>query len=304
MQSTQMVKQTKILFCTLAGVLLLGSGYLEWVSGHMYLAVGTLILSSIILLNGALTAWARQPRFIPYTEWLFIGLLVVFSIIAARLEDNGQFYWLFFIPIAAFFLLSLRHAIIFTLCLIPLVFFLVLRYAPILLQAQILYSVAAIWTVSLFLAMVKARTHDLLAPLISTDDETQAQLGSRLFADLQKEIVRAEREGTGLLLMIMDLDLALKNESSDKKHSYYISCSKSIAIHLREFDLHYRLDKYRFAIVLPHITTQEALLIAKEMVDDMPEHLRKNIMVGYASLNVGDHAQSLIQQAQQELSHV
>ncbi|EAT11642.1 diguanylate cyclase [Bermanella marisrubri] len=298
----KLANQAKRLFAIMAGSLLLVHCYLAYLQQGHVLVPWLLALAMILYASAALTLTSSWSNITVFAEWTFIILLIVFSIIAV--VNYQQFYWLFFVPIASFFLLPLRIAVYMTLLLIPLVIYLLLEYSPTFMQAQYFYSFAAIATVSLFLASVKHRTQSLLAPLISKDEETGALLSSRLYGDLQKEIVRAEREGTGLLLMMMDLDQALRQGSKDKHFDLYIKCAEAISSQLRPFDLYFRLQDHRFAIILPHTTTQDALITAKKIVDEMPEVMRKDIMVGYASLNVDDDANSLIEHSYQELRHV
>lgn len=298
----KLANQAKWLFAIVAGSLLLFHSYLAYLQQTHILTPWLIALALILYASAALTLTPSWSNIIAYAEWCFIALLIAFSVIAV--VEYQQFYWLFFIPIASFFLLALPIAVWMTLLLIPLVIYLLLAYSSIFMQAQYFYSFAVIATVSLFLASVKHRTQSLLAPLISKDEETGALLSNRLRGDLQKEIARAEREGTGLLLMMMDLDQALRQNNKDKQYDLYIECAEAINSQLRPFDLYFRLENHRFAIILPHTTTQDALITAKKIVDEMQETMRKDIMVGYASLNVGDDADSLIEHSRQELRHV
>lgn len=294
--------QAKWLFAIVAGSLLLFHSYLAFLQQSHALIPWLIGLASLLYASAALTLAPSWAGVTIYAEWTFIALLVVFSCIA--IIEYQQFYWMFFIPIASFFLLNLRTAVWITLLLIPIFIYFLRLHSSLFMQAQYFYSFAVIATVSLFLASVKHRTQNLLIPLISKDEETGALLSSCLHPDLQKEIARAEREGTGLLLMMMDLSEALLQCSKDKEYELYIECAEAINSQLRPFDLYYRLKDHRFAIILPHTTTQDALITAKKIVDVMPEIMRKDTMVGYASLNVGDDADSLIEHSRQELRHV
>ena len=55
---------------------------------------------------------------------------------------------------------------------------------------------------------------------------------------------------------------------------------------------------------MPHTNSQDALINVKNMVNEMPEAIQSHMQVGFASLNVGDTEDTLLQQAQQELKHV
>ena len=184
----------------------------------------------------------------------------------------------------------------------PVAFFIYIEFGPTLSQAQNIFSYSAISTVALFLAMVKSRTNQLLEPLISSDEETGAQLENFLKPALKKEINRAEREGTGLLLVY--LKLQRQQYKLGLSADIVAQCANAVREQLRPFDQYYRLHKDDFAIIMPHANTEDALEIVKVMISNMPQTQQQNIEVGFASLNVGDTEDSLIQQAQQGVKHV
>jgi len=159
--------------------------------------------------------------------------------------------------------------------------------------------------VAIFLAVVKSRTHQLLEPLINSDIETGAQQEKFLRPNLNTEITRAEREGTGLLLMYVEVENEIKKSRKESRPKLLIDTSHTIAANIRIFDRHYLIDQNNFAIVLPHATSQEALNTAQLVLKDIPKPLQKNnIKIGLASLNVGDTVDTLIFTAKQELSYV
>ncbi len=163
---------------------------------------------------------------------------------------------------------------------------------------------ATISTVAIFLAVVKSRTNKLLEPLISKDLETGAQKEKFLRQALKTEITRAEREGTGLTLMYFQLKpgyLSLRNTHL----SFLQQVSNAISAALRPFDQYYRLQQDGFAVILPHTTTNEALLKANGMLKNIAHSKhKKNIQLGLSSLNVGDTADSLILIAKQDCKYV
>jgi GGDEF domain-containing protein len=159
-------------------------------------------------------------------------------------------------------------------------------------------------TVSLFLAMVKDRTNKLLEPLISRDINTGAQLGKFLRPALSIEITRAEREGTGLLLMHIQTAQNKKNTNKEELEEKATEYAKAINKHLRLFDQCYRIDEQNFSIILPHATSQEAEVTARKIIGDVHTSHSEETAFGFASLNVGDTSDSLIRLSQQELIHV
>ncbi|MFT5592367.1 MAG: GGDEF domain-containing protein [Oceanicoccus sp.] len=295
------VNHIRILFCVIGTVILSLIAYLEYLAGATIIALFTLLLGTVLVINGAYIVLDKQEQAGHHVDALFLILLAAFSLFSADIKAEHS-YWSYFFPIAAFFLFSLRTAILSVLAYTPIALYIFVEYSPALIQAQIIFSYAAISTISLFLAMVKSRTNQLLEPLISSDEETGAQLAKFLRPALHTEINRAEREGTGLLLVLIRHQTT--HNKRDKSPALAKQCAQAIAQFLRPFDQYYRLHKNDFAIIMPHANSSGALTIAKQMITEMPQSIQAQMQVGIASLNVGDNEDSLIVQAQQALHHV
>jgi GGDEF domain-containing protein len=295
------VNHIRILFCVIGTVILSLIAYLEYLTGANTIALFTLLLGLVLTINGAYIIFGKQEQVGNHVDTLFLILLAVFSLFTADIKAEHS-YWSYFFPIAAFFLFSLRTAIWCVLAYTPLAIYIFIQYSPALIQAQILFSYAAISTIALFLAMVKSRTNQLLEPLISSDEETGAQLEKFLRPALNTEINRAEREGTGLLLVYITYNS--NSKKGEKTTSLAKLCAQAIEHFLRPFDQYYRLQGNDFAIIMPHTNSHNALITVKQMVSEMPKSIQGYTQVGFASLNVGDTEDSLIQQAHQELKHV
>lgn len=295
------VNHIRILFCAIGAIILSLIAYVDYRAGFNSIALITLSLGLLLALNGLYLVIGKQEQVGHRGDGLFLVLLAAFSLFIADSQSQHS-YWPYFFPIAAFFLLSLRSAIWCVLAYTPLAVYIFTHYSAPLMQAQIIFSYAAISTIALFLAMVKSRTNQLLEPLISSDSQTGAQLEKFLRPALNTEINRAEREGTGLLLVY--LSHTAQNQKGENSVQLVKQCAQAIAEFLRPFDQYYRLQKDHFAIIMPHTNSQDALVTVKKMIHNMPQVTQTHIQVGFASLNVGDNEDSLIQQAQQELKHV
>jgi len=297
-------KHTKIFFCAIGGTVL---GLIAYIDFSQYQYVTSLItagMAAMLIINGLCLLTGQYSQKQSYLDWISIVLLAVFAYIASEHQHGQHIYWIYFYPIAAFFLFQLRIALLLLFLYIPLVIYIIFNFAPVLEQPEILFSFAGISIVVYFLAMVKARTNKLLEPLIGTDLETGAQLEKFLRPALNTEITRAEREGTGLLLMYLQLDQALKAVRKEGREQLVHECAQAISKQLRIFDHYYRLNDDNFAVVLPHATSEDAQAASKKMIADMSPTLHSNIKVGITSLNVGDTADSLIELVTQELTHV
>ena len=295
------VNHIRILFCLIGAVILSLMAWVDLYTQQKTIAIFTLSLSLVLAFNGIFIWFRKHETKTRITDVLFLILLASFSLFSAHLQGNHS-DWTYFFPIAAFFLFSLRTAIYCVLAYTPLAIYIFIEHLPPLIQAQSIFSYAAISIVGLFLAMVKSRTNQLLEPLISSDEATGAQLEGFLKPALKKEINRAEREGTGLLLVYMKYDKQAFKRGLPS--DLVAQCAKAISDQLRPFDQYYRLHKDYFAIIMPHANTADALVTVQSMITNMPEAIQDKIKVGFASLNVGDTEETLIQQAQLGVKHV
>ena len=261
-------------------------------------------LATILAINALYMAKLKRKPKTFYLKWLYMLLLAAFIYIVCDYGQSDNLYWIYFFPIAAFFLFPMRHAALLLFLYLPLAIYILYSFAKPLQQPQIFFCLAIITFVAIFLAIVKSRTNQLLEPLISKDADTGAQKEKFLRPTLTTEITRAEREGTGLLLMYIQLQ---PNTTNYRRVpiAFLQHISNAINADLRPFDRYYRLHFDDFAVILPHTASHEALNKARAMLEDIPaSKYKKNIQVGLASLNVGDTANTLIDTARQECAYV
>lgn len=304
MDSYTLTIRIKLAFCLISGLGLAVIAYFDYSTASFLLSICTLTLSGLLILNASFLMADYVVKTAGYFDRLLILLVALYPLAAAEYGHTHNIYWVYFFPITAFFLFKLKPAIYMTLLYLPVSFYIIKQVAPPLHEAQILFSFATVSAVSLFLAMVKSRTNKLLEPLISRDISTGAQLGKFLRPALGIEITRAEREGTGLLLMHIETPIMKKLNNKEDVEERATSYAKAISKHLRLFDQYYRLDNHNFSVILPHATSQEAEETAKKIIHEINYTNAHTTSFGFASLNVGDTADSLIQQSQQELKHV
>lgn len=226
-------------------------------------------------------------------------LLCSFSLLASQGLPQGGLYWVYFFPLAAFFLFSLRAGIILMLLYTPLAVLLISNFAPDMAVPQMVFSLLAITLVALAMALAQARTDEHLEPLIDTDSSTGALLEKGLLPTLSKEITRAEREGTGLLLMTLAWHPLVSQARSDM-HSMLISLAQEVRLHLRPFDSFFRLDSQQLVILMPHADTHEAKTLAHRLQTRL--HRKLALTAGLASLNVGDTASVMLDKSTRALA--
>lgn len=300
MHAPLIAAHTKTLFSIMMGAGLGAIAWLDLNQKNEEIALVTAALSALMVINGLYIQFARDRRESSYIEFLFIILLASYSLITAHYHNQSSIYWIYFFPLAAFFLFKLKTAVLLVTLYIPIALYIITTETKLIYSHQILYSFLSIALVALFMAIAKEKTNEQLEPLISTDVETGAQQEKRLVPELSIEINRAEREGTGLLLMIIATGSALKQGNQSNYAKELHQCAMIISDNLRPFDSLYRLDNDNFAIVLPHTASTDAAQFAKTMIAQLP--LALPIDVGFASLNVADTAATLIQHAEADLA--
>ncbi len=304
MQLALNISHAKILFSVMVGTTLSFIAYLDYLSANYVAFLITASTSIMSLINGLYLAVRKDKHQANYIEWLFMVLLAGFSLLVSSQDQGQNIYWIYFYSIAALFLFPMKKALFLFFSYVPLALYIIFNFAPALEQPQVLFTFATISTVAIFLAVVKSRTNKLLEPLISKDLETGAQKEKFLRLALSTEITRAEREGTGLTLMYFQLKPGYKTIHNSRLN-FLQQVANAISSTLRPFDQYYRVHQHGFAVILPHTTTNEAIIKADVMLNSIghSKH-KKNIQLGLSSLNVGDTSDTLIFAAKQDCKYV
>lgn len=303
MQASLIVAHTKILFSIIVGAVLGAIAWLDLNAKFESLALITACLSVTMAINSLYLLSTRGHSSSSYLEGLFILLLASFSLLAASAQGALAIHWIYFFPLAAFFLFTLKCAAVLVLLYLPVALYIIFEISQPLVRHQVLFSFITISMVTFFLAIVKERTNTLLEPLVSADIATGAQQEKRLNPELKIEINRAEREGTGLLLMLIGTGISLKDVGKNNHARLIHEAASVISSHLRAFDSFYRLQNDDFAIVLPHTTSIEASQLSRSILSELPRPLgHKNVAIGFASLNVADTTESLMNTAKAHLN--
>lgn len=299
---SQLMNQLKVVFCFIAASCLGIIAYLDAALPSQTHYLLTACIACLLFGTGLILIINPKPGRRIVLDWGFITILGGFSIVTTFDSHGSHEMWMYFFPLGAFFLFKLKTATLLTIAYTPIAIWLILNVSPVLHSSQAIFTFSAISTVALFLAMVKSRTNTLLEPLISTDEETGAQLENKLEPALSTEINRAEREGTGLLLM--HIDLSQLKQSQDSQHFMIQSWAKTVRQQLRPFDQYYRLKNFGFAVILPHMNSEDGQAFIRDTFSHISQDFKQHIKIGFSSLNVGDSAESLIENSRKDLKHV
>jgi diguanylate cyclase (GGDEF)-like protein len=149
------------------------------------------------------------------------------------------------------------------------------------------------------LAVKNARLHAQTVELSITDPLTQVPNRRHLFAQLEGEIARANRFGTQLSFLMVDIDHFKKlNDSVGHRAGDQVlrEVCTLMKQRVRKVDTLARYGGEEFAIILPQVTRAEAVEVAEKLrrtIEEAPmEHAkvqpggRVTISVGVASLPI------------------
>lgn len=267
-------------------------------------------IAAVAALTGAALIWTT-PAFRPghsrqpwqAMSWVLALALVLTLCASLWVQPWILGHWLYALPLITFGLLPLGWAALLTL--LGTASILAANQAAVGLPERHQFISSLLLTLCLagiliFLREYKSRQ---LAPLRRTDELTQAASREYLSADLHKEIQRSEREGTGMAVILIGLDLHLSDQDPDEDiRAILPRIGRFLHSQLRDFDTYYRVADLQFLVILPGIATAEAASRAEQIRKGLGTLLTSyglnlTLSAGIAGLNIGDDADSLQQSA-------
>ncbi len=139
----------------------------------------------------------------------------------------------------------------------------------------------------LLMAFLKDQMMIRLAALDILNPKTGWHVRQELKPSLQREIQRAEREGSGLSYSMLDFQNTQQNMSEIDWPQIKSSIEKTI----RPFDQIFHLSASKIAIIHPYATTEE---IHDRLNQTLNAFKETPFKAGIASLNIGDTSSDLI----------
>lgn len=217
----------------------------------------------------------KQKRASPYPEWLLVGLLLLFTLFEAH-NSEEVVHWIYFVPIYTFFLIPFRFAsialVIYSVVITPLI----LHKFALEVRWQVLATYAACLAFSFMYALLNERNNRYLGKIINTDPITQVYNEHQLRTDLNKEVTRANRQGSQLNLLSVSIPSAwheMKLEELEQKLSELSRCLRNA---LRQYDSCYRLNSNDFVVLLPQANNDSA----QKLQQELQQAVNKNILGG------------------------
>ena len=212
-------------------------------------------------------------------------------------------HWLYALPLVAFALVPPMAAAVVTLVIAVLAMIATQWAVGLADRHQMISAFLLTLLLSALLVFLRDYKARQLAPLRRTDELTQAASREYLSADLHKEIQRSEREGTDMSIIMIGLDTHLSDDEPDEDiRSILPRIGRYLHSQIRDFDTYYRVADLQFLVILPGISTSDAIAraetIRKGLATLLESHgMNLTVSTGIAGLNIGDDANSLQQSA-------
>ena len=163
------------------------------------------------------------------------------------------------------------------------------------------------------IALENARLHDLVQRQAITDDLTSLVNRRRFLEVLDQEVARAAQSGSGLGIVLLDLDDFKDVNDRFGHHSgdrVLAALGSLLQEHIRDVDLAARLGGEEFALLLPEIEASDAVLVAERLCRSLSERpiasvegntLSSTASFGVAQYRHGDTGEDLLRLADDAL---
>jgi diguanylate cyclase (GGDEF)-like protein len=241
-----------------------------------------------------------QKELLTHIVMLLLTLVTLYSLINhPQLAEP----WIYILPLLVYFIYPVNWGHYAVTCYsLILLYLLNLHYGgPAKVELRLNYLLCL--SLALVFVFLREIRNKQIKPLRRTDNLTTASTREYLQDDLEKEILRSEREGTELTVLALAADpSSLENMETMDKDVLLSRLGHTLHALLRPFDGYYRLENDQFIIVLPHTHTRDGLKTAEKIRLKAREALSKNnkkitVSLGVAGLNVGDDPESISQKA-------
>ncbi|SNB57446.1 diguanylate cyclase (GGDEF) domain-containing protein [Marinobacter sp. es.042] len=239
----------------------------------------------------------------PSVQQAFFAMLLLILLASFWTGPWILSHWLYALPLVAFALVPPAAAAVVTLVIAVLAMIATQWAVGLADRHQMISAFLLTLLLSALLVFLRDYKARQLAPLRRTDELTQAASREYLSADLHKEIQRSEREGTDMSIIMIGLDTHLSDDEPDEDiRSILPRIGRYLHSQIRDFDTYYRVADLQFLVILPGISTSDAIAraetIRKGLATLLESHgMNLTVSTGIAGLNIGDDANSLQQSA-------
>ncbi|WP_020409345.1 GGDEF domain-containing protein [Hahella ganghwensis] len=302
--NNQLRSKAYSLASVVAAILALGSMF----SGEWLMLGFAVIFAILLTANWRLNARNSEKPAPMWLSHVIVGFLIVTTLASLTKYQHTTEQWCYILPLIAFLIYRIQIATFLTAGYsIALAVALIGYYqGPEKVQIFFIYLLSLAMTLAfVYLREIKEQQ---LRPLRRTDNLTLACTREYLIQDLDKEVLRSEREGTDLSVLALSLDTAATDLASQEERDHLLHrLGGLLHENLRLFDSYYRYETVDFIIVLPHTGSKEANKKAAQLRLKTRQELSSrehtvSISIGVSTLNVGDTAETLIANAKKALT--
>lgn len=270
--------QVKVIYALLAALGLVVIAALDFYEGHLRFAkIAAAFALGLVLYSGYLL-WHRSGRASAVPERILVIFLLVFTLFGMH-QDSNVVHWVYFVPIYTYFLIPYRWANIALVVYSLILGVLVLNKFSSELRFQILFTYAACYTFSFMYALVNERNNHQLAQIINTDPVTQVYNQHQLQQDLNKEIVRADRQHSQLHMLAVALPADWQELKAEAYEHRLAQLAERLRYSMRQYDTCYRLDNDNFVILMPQTSVEEAQEVSHTVVRECADYGRLKMVV-------------------------
>jgi len=300
------ILQVKVVYCLLAAFALSIIALLDYLKQEREFALVAASFSALLVAYASYLLLRRKKRPSPYVEWTLTILLGVFTIFGMQ-QESYVAQWVYFFPIYVFFLFPFNIANYITLTYSAVIFLVVLNNFDSYIRLQLLFTYTACYAFSLVYALVNERSNMMLSNLINTDPVTQVYNEHQFHHNMGKEITRADRQRTGLVLIAIRLPATWQQLKAEEYENRIANTGYRLQSNTREFDTCYRLNSDDFVVMLPNSSREDGELICKELLEHISKirHTAQNkFLIKMATYRPEDDSFSLLKRATDQIQEL
>ena len=298
------VLHIKVLYCAFAAVGLAVIAILDVMEAHYRFASVAALFSVLLLTYSSFLLLRGHHRSTPYIEWFLVSMLGVFTLFGMQ-QSTQVVHWIYFVPAFVYFIFPFKGANVVALFYSLAVIWIIIEQFPSSLRVQMIFTYLACVAFSSLYALMNDRANKGLEDIIDTDPLTNVYSQNQLLSDLTKETTRADRQGSKLYLIGVEVPQqwkTLKVEEYEQRVGFFGTKLKRC---LRKYDTCYRLANDRFIILMPNSSRDAVERLEEDLRDDLEgsdrfEHL-SNILLADMCYDPVEGYETLISQVEEQL---
>jgi diguanylate cyclase (GGDEF)-like protein len=291
--------QVKVAYCLVTALALCIIAAIDYSNELTYFALVGVVFSTCLVAYAIYLLMRRKKRTAPYIEWTLAIALGIFTIFGMQ-EEAYEVQWIYFFPIYIFFLFPFNVANYITLTYSAIIFLVVLNSFDSYVRLQLLFTYAACYGFSLVYALVNERSNMMLSNLINTDPLTQVYNEHQFHHNMGKEITRADRQRTSMVLIAIRLPTTWQTLKTEEYENRIANAGHRLQKNIREYDTCYRLNTDDFAVLLPNSSGEDGEELCKNLTSQISKsrHKEQNeFLIKMATYRPEDDSYSLLKRA-------